>query len=229
MKKKFNFLFNLAIAALLAFIPYKAYKSISKVEYLDSNFDIHIGGINFYSAEGILKSLKDARVKRNKSKVITMGINSPGGSVHAGIEIISEMKFLQEKGYKFKCYVSNAYSMGFIILGFCDERIGKSTSTFMHHLTQVGYNRPERTERNKKLFKALDFFDSLFTKDLEKRLKLKGKKLYDIIKEDKWWSAKSALEDGIIDRVENFSFYTKKYKFKVNFLEASNVRKKINN
>ncbi len=225
MKGKFKFLLNILIVCIMWYIPFKIVKSIDKREYLDHNFDAFIGGVNFSSAETVLGDLKKAAKEKRLEKEITIGINSPGGSVHAGLEILAEMKYLQSKGYKLKCYVGNAYSMGFVLLAFCDERIGKSTSTFMHHLTQVGYHRPKRTKHNKKIFKALDFFDGLLAKDIEKRLKLKDKELYKIIENDKWWSAKDALKANIIDKIEDFTFYQKKYKIFINFLENSNGKK----
>ena len=225
MRKKLKFLLNIAIVCVLVFIPFKISKSLHKQEYLVHNFDAFVGGVDFFAAEVIINDLKKAAEKNRKSKKITMGINSGGGSVLAGLEILSEMKFLQKKGYKISCYVGNAYSMGFVLLAYCDERIGKHTSTFMHHLTQLGYGRPERTERNKKTFKALDFFDHLLIEDLEKRFKMKDKELFEIIKDDKWWSAENALKANILDRIESFTFYKKKYRITIDFLEGRNARK----
>jgi ATP-dependent protease ClpP protease subunit len=105
--------------------------------------------------------------------------------------------------------------MGFIILQYCDKRIGSENSTYMHHLVQVGWGRPERTERNKKLFKALDFFDKLVLDEISKRMKIDPKKFFEIYKDDKWWDAKEALKANIIDEVKPFSLWKKvvKYKF----------------
>ena len=225
MKGKLKFLLNIFIVCLMWYIPFKIVKSVKKENYLDHNFDAFIGSVNFSTADDVISDLKKAALENRAEKEITIGINSPGGSVHAGLEILAEMKHLQEKGYKITCYVGNAYSMGFVLLAYCDTRVGKYTSTFMHHLTQIGYGRPERTDRNKKTFKALDFFDGLLAKDIEKRLKLKDKELYKIVKDDKWWSAKDALKANIIDKIENFTFYKKKYRILISFLERSNGKK----
>ena len=197
-----------------------SFLSIEKSELLVSRFDIVIGEVDYYKAEEIIKDFKKAELAHKISKVITMGINSPGGSVHVGLEFISEMKTLQAKGYKIKCYVRNAYSMGFVILQFCNERIGTSSSTYMHHLTSVNGTRPDkRTEKNKKLFKALDFFDNLMLDDLAERLKTDPKKFMELIKEDKWWGAKEALKHNIIDKIEPFSFWNKKVEYKIKWLD----------
>ena len=173
--------------------------SIKKEEVLEGAFDVEIGAVSYFNAEGVLKRFKEAEISNRKDKVIDMAINSGGGSVHIGLEFIEEMKSLKDKGYKFNCYVRNAYSMGFIILQYCDHRIGSSNSTYMHHLVQVGYGRPKRTKKNKKLFKSLDFFDNLVLDEISKRMGVDPKKFFEVYKDDKWWGAKDALKANIID------------------------------
>jgi ATP-dependent protease ClpP protease subunit len=209
---------NLAIAALVLGLSIFGFKSIERNETLVSKFDIEIGEVDYYGAEDVIKTFKKAELAHKISKVITMGINSPGGSVHMGLEFIGEMKTLQSKGYKIKCYVRNAYSMGFVILQFCNERIGAPTSTYMHHLTSVNGKRPDkRTKKNAKLFKALDFFDNHMLEDISERLKMDPKKFMELIKEDNWWGAKKALKANIIDRIEPFSFWDRKVEYKINW------------
>ena len=189
--------------------------SIKREVVLDSPFDVQIGAVNNYYAEKVLKDFKYAEISNRGDKIIDMAINSGGGGVHLGLEFVEEMKALKAKGYKFNCYVRNAYSMGFIILQYCDKRIGSENSTYMHHLVQVGFQRPERTERNKKLFKALDFFDKLVLDEISKRMGVDPEKFFEIYKDDKWWNAKDALEANIIDEVKPFSLTKRvvKYRF----------------
>ena len=209
---------KLAAIALVFGLSIFGFRSIEKEEILVNKFDIGIGEVDYFGAEDVIKAFKKAELAHKISKVITMGINSPGGSVHMGLEFIGEMKTLQNKGYKIKCYVRNAYSMGFVILQFCDERIGAPTSTYMHHLTSVGGKRPDkRTKKNAKTFKALDFFDNHMLEDISKRLKIDPKKFMSLIKEDNWWGAKEALKANIIDRIEPFSFWDRKVKYKINW------------
>ena len=118
--------------------------------------------------------------------------------------------------------------MGFVLLTFCDERIGRDTSTFMHHLTQINGGRPKRVDDNKTTFKALDFFDSLLQDEMAKKFEIDEDEFHKIIKEDKWWDAKEALKFKILDKIENFTFYKTKYRIVIDFLknkENSNDRK----
>ena len=193
--------------------------SIEKEEIISPRFDINIGAVNNWNVDRILREFKDAEIKNKEDKLIELAINSGGGSVHIGLEFIEEMKALQAKGYKFDCYVRNAYSMGFVILQYCDKRIGSEHSTFMHHLTQMGNGRPKRDEKNKKLFKALDFFDNLLLKDIAKRLKIDSKEWFKIIKDDSWWNAKDALKKHMIDEIKPFSLTKKKVKYKIKWLD----------
>tara|TARA_R100000329_G_scaffold84114_2_gene71338 strand:+ start:586 stop:1233 length:648 start_codon:yes stop_codon:yes gene_type:complete len=205
---------KLLTLAILGGLFLATFLSIDRVEYLDSPYDVRIGSVNNFEAAEVLKQFKNAEIKNKKDLEIDIVINSGGGSVHIGLEFIEEMKVLKEKGYHLNCYARNAYSMGFIILQYCDTRIGSSNSTYMHHLTQIGWGRPKRNEHNKQLFKALDFFDKLVLNEIAKKMKVDPDKFFEKIKEDKWWNAKDALKDGILDKIENFSLVVKKVKYK---------------
>lgn len=109
--------------------------------------------------------------------------------------------------------------MGFVLLTFCDERIGRDTSTFMHHLTQINGGRPKRTDDNKTLFKALDFFDSILKEEMAAKFGISKDEFDKLIKEDKWWDAKDALKFKIIDKIQDFTFYRTKYRIIIDFLE----------
>lgn len=69
---------------------------------------------------------------------IDLVINSPGGSVVAGFEFVSLMNALQDKGYKFNCYVYHvAASMAFQILLQCDERHTLNGAFLLWHRARV--------------------------------------------------------------------------------------------
>ena len=88
-----------------------SFMSIEKEEIITDRFDVNIGAVNRWNVDRILREFKDAEMKSRKDKLIELSINSGGGSVHIGLEFIEEMKAVQAKGYKFDCYVRNAYSM----------------------------------------------------------------------------------------------------------------------
>jgi hypothetical protein len=68
------------------------------------------------------------------SKTINVNIESPGGSVFLGLEIMDKIRELESQGFKVRCTVQNmAASMGFNILQACTERIALNKSVLMSH------------------------------------------------------------------------------------------------
>lgn len=70
---------------------------------------------------------------------INILINSPGGSVFAGIQLVEAIHIAQNRGVTIRCAVSTmAASMAFIILAECDERYAFSNSLLLFHPASVG-------------------------------------------------------------------------------------------
>jgi ATP-dependent Clp protease protease subunit len=65
---------------------------------------------------------------------IDLLINSPGGSVYAGMAVVDAIKFAQERGVEVRC-VSGvmAASMGFIILSECSQRYALPNARLLFH------------------------------------------------------------------------------------------------
>ena len=61
-------------------------------------------------------------------------INSPGGYVDAGLEIIKRIEAEQAKGVPQVCVVEHAASMAFDILTHCDIRVAVPEATAMAHV-----------------------------------------------------------------------------------------------
>lgn len=72
---------------------------------------------------------------------INLIINSPGGSVFAGLLFINSMIAAQAEGIKIRCYVPGmAASMAFQIYIFCDERYALEYSMLLWHPPRIsGY------------------------------------------------------------------------------------------
>lgn len=65
---------------------------------------------------------------------INLIINSPGGSVVAGMQLVESLHIAQERGVKIRCAVTNlAASMAFILLAECDEKYALSNSLLLFH------------------------------------------------------------------------------------------------
>ena len=70
---------------------------------------------------------------------ITIVINSPGGSVIAGFDIVSQIRMLQRHGVEVRAHVQgDASSMAAVILAACQVRSMTSLSRLMWHGIQAG-------------------------------------------------------------------------------------------
>jgi ATP-dependent Clp protease protease subunit len=160
---------------------------------------IFIGeGINDYTANAIIAQLLFLHYD-NKDKEISIYINSPGGSVSAGLAIYDTMKFVSSDVATY-C-IGQAASMGAVLLsaGTKGKRYCLPNSRVMIHQVSSG------------TYGTID--DMQIAVNEGKRLK---DKLYEILGEgcdksaeqirkdserDFWLPAEAALEYGIIDHV----------------------------
>jgi ATP-dependent protease ClpP protease subunit len=77
---------------------------------------------------------KVERMSSDSSAPIDLLINSPGGSVEAGLQLVEAIHIAQGRGVTVRCAVSTlAASMAFIILNECSERYALSNSLLLFH------------------------------------------------------------------------------------------------
>jgi ATP-dependent protease ClpP protease subunit len=94
----------------------------------------------FYLDEGIgsesaraFRSWTDAMLGRGTSP-ITLVINTPGGEVVAGMDMVSQIRALQRSGVEVRGHVmGDAASMGAVVLAACSVRSMTSLSRLMWH------------------------------------------------------------------------------------------------
>ena len=79
------------------------------------------------------KLLLKLNMIENKHDIIYLYINSPGGDVMAGLEIINYIKSLQQRSKQIICISHNAMSMAFVIFQYCSNRYILYSSTLMQH------------------------------------------------------------------------------------------------
>lgn len=80
-----------------------------------------------------LASQIDSLSKESK-KPINILINSPGGSVPAGLQLVEAMHVAQARGVKVRCAVTTlAASMAYIVLSQCDEKYALANSLLLFH------------------------------------------------------------------------------------------------
>jgi ATP-dependent Clp protease protease subunit len=74
----------------------------------------------------------------SKYDQIYLYINSPGGEVMAGLEIINYIKSFQQRSKQIICIAYNAMSMAFVIFQYCSQRYILYSSTLMQHQMSLG-------------------------------------------------------------------------------------------
>ena len=101
------------------------------------NAPLKLREIDEVSVEYFLEQFA-ARVDGGATEVL-IDINSPGGSVFAGLDIIEAFRASEAKGVRTVCRVDGmAASMGALILQSCTERQMTKRSTVMFHEPEIG-------------------------------------------------------------------------------------------
>lgn len=78
------------------------------------------------------------KLSRAGSQPIDMIINSPGGSIITGLQIISAMEVAKQRGITIRCFVPMlAASMGFQVFAHCSERYVLEQSLLLWHPARI--------------------------------------------------------------------------------------------
>ena len=153
-----------------------------------------IGPVETNMADAIMKQLMIFN-KKNKNKPINLYINSPGGEVDSGFEIIDTMKMIEAPVYTVATGL--CASMASLILSAGDKRAAFPHSRIMIHQVSAGYqgkaaeiesSANETLRRNKE---SLGFLAANCGKTYEELKK-------DCVA-DMWLTPEKALQYGVID------------------------------
>lgn len=181
---------RLALCALLACAPLAQAKAPS-VAYAD------IGPI--YTLD--LIGPKIALLQR--TDVVRFRLNSPGGSVEAGMNFVDAMRAAQRRGTKIECVVDGmAASMAAYILQACDVRLMTAQSQIMFHTVSVDEVEGGNQWHFERLAQELAAWNKRLAIFIAGRLKLSIEeyeaRVYD---RDYWVGFEEALKIGAVDGV----------------------------
>jgi ATP-dependent protease ClpP protease subunit len=89
---------------------------------------------------------------------IYLVINSPGGGVFAGLQMITAIRLAQQRGVEIKCIVTlMAASMAFQIFAECDTRYAfENTLLLFHPMTMGGRFNSQDMQYNAEIMRALE-------------------------------------------------------------------------
>ena len=134
------------------------------------------------------------------SNSIYIYINSPGGSVDAGLQFINNMNWHIKQGKTVNCIVKSAYSMAFVILQNCSNRYVMSSSTLMQH--QISLSNLQGPLNN--LMNYLEMIHSISNEldiTVSKRLGLSLDDYRNKIKNDWWLTGNTAVSNKVADEM----------------------------
>jgi ATP-dependent Clp protease, protease subunit len=153
------------------------------------------GGIGFDPMKKAQKEVLELASQGDEP--IWLRINSPGGSVDAGLILIDTMRAVKAPIH---CIVeSSAYSMAAIILTYCDKRYGMPHATFMLHEASYGTAGDDPSNRSKIDF-LTKYLDRLH-EEIARNIKMDPKKYRARIRDAWWLLADEAKSIGLIQEV----------------------------
>jgi ATP-dependent Clp protease protease subunit len=107
--------------------------TLKKNNFININKEINSENINIWSKE----------LSKINSNPTYIYIDSPGGSVDAGLQFINTINWYLQQDKNVSCIAKSAYSMAFIIFQHCSNRyIMLSTSLMQHQMSLSGLKGP---------------------------------------------------------------------------------------
>ena len=185
-------LFKMLLVICFLAIPAKP----ELIELKKDNFVSLRETINQDSSSRLLSKLNSIE---NKHNVIYLYINSPGGSVIAGLEIINYIKSLQSQEKKIICIAHNAISMAFVIFQYCSERYILYSSTLMQHQMSLGV-KGKLYDINSRM-SYLNSLETNINQHQATRLNLSLDNFTRLIQNDWWLYSEDILLNNAADKI----------------------------
>ena len=163
---------------------------------LDDNIILLTGEINDIMAEVVMAQLLYLD-SLGKEEPIHIYINSPGGSVTAGLAILDTMRLVKSKIYTY-C-IGLAASMGSILLSSGDKRYIVPHAEVMIH-QPLGGTKGQATDIEiaaKHISRTKEVLNSILAENC-------GREYEEVSQDterDNWKSAAEALEYGLVDKI----------------------------
>ena len=159
-------------------------------------------GNHFFITDTINQDSKEffiAGTRLLTEKNIYIYINSNGGSIMDGNDIIESINFLHNSGYKVHCIAQKAYSMAFHILQHCPVRMITDTSSVMQHQMKLGIY--DSYENIKSYLAMIEQINQHHIHHSAQRLNMTTEEFTQKINHDWWIYGSNIIELGMADRI----------------------------
>jgi ATP-dependent Clp protease protease subunit len=137
-----------------------------------------------------------------KHDTIYLYINSPGGEVTAGLEIVNYIKSLQERSKQVICIAHNAMSMAFVIFQYCSQRYILYSSTLMQH--QMALSTKGKLYDINSRMTYYNTLETVLNQDQATRLEISLEEFAKRIQNDWWLYAEEIINNKAADKIVSF-------------------------
>ena len=157
---------------------------------------------HFFITDTINQDTKEFFIARTQivtDKQVYIYINSNGGSVIDGNDIIESIHFLINSGYEVNCIAQKAYSMAFHILQHCPNRLITETSSLMQH--QIKLSIHDNYENIKSYLAMIEQINQYHIDYSAARLNLTSSEFKQKIDNDWWVYGSNIIKQNMADRI----------------------------
>ena len=172
------------------------YTNANLIEFKKDNFVSLRETIDEGVSSRLLSKLSLIEEKHN---TIYLYINSPGGDVMAGLEIINYIKSLQERSKQIICIAHNAMSMAFVIFQYCSQRYILYSSTLMQH--QMGLSTKGKLYDINSRMSYFNTMETVLNQDQATRLDMPLEDFTKRIQNDWWLYAEEIIKYKAADKL----------------------------
>lgn len=175
----------------------KITRTTEVIRLTEDNMVVLDQDFNDESVSRVMLELQSTSSKMKKSGTIYLVMNSPGGSVEAGLSLITFAKALPQK---IKTLCIFCASMSFYTVQSLGERLVLPNATLMAHRAtfQLPMGQPGRIiNKYKFVMTQLESLDRLSAS----RMGLPYAKYLSLIQDEYWVYGSNAVKDGAADRV----------------------------
>ena len=155
------------------------------------------------SVKNTLTDLMKLVSKNDKNQFIKeyyLFLDTPGGSVVAGNQLIDYLNYLNNSDIKVNCIAKTAISMGFVILQSCPgERLALPSATLMQHqMSTIMAGNILNLDSDMQYSKRL--YEKMLMKQ-SNRIGMEPKIFLEKTRDDWWLDGEMGLEHNVIDKL----------------------------
>ena len=193
----FIMIINSVFSATFRFDSLPKYE-VDNIKLTKNNF---VGLREVVNQQSVGKVIEDLTSLGRKKDMMLL-LDTPGGSVVDGNNLIDYLNYLNSTGIKINCVAKKAISMGFVILQQCPgERLALPSSVLMQHqMSTMMMGNILNIEKD------FNYSKKLYEKMLQKqssRIGISSNEFLDKTRDDWWMDGETAKDNNVVDKLVN--------------------------